>query len=203
MNDKIKQLLENAEQSDAIAKNKWRIENREQLRKERKEKLKELMEKEIKQKRTFEIKMIVTVSTERAIDAMIEMKYDILSGKTQREMYQEEGCDKVIMTFTEVKNDKQQTAVKLYTEEQVRKAIELSRDTHPQGRGYVVTDEYDYSMDEVVDLLTPIELPSDEEIWDRADEIFGRADSEQSDVRHLAFMESAKWMRNKIQGGDQ
>ena len=44
MNDKIKQLLENAEQSDAIAKNKWRIENREQLRKERKEKLKELME---------------------------------------------------------------------------------------------------------------------------------------------------------------
>ena len=44
MNDKIKQLLENAEQSDAIAINKWRIENREQLRKERKEKLKELME---------------------------------------------------------------------------------------------------------------------------------------------------------------
>jgi len=64
------------------------------------------MEKEIKQKRTFEIKMIVTVSTERAIDAMIEMKYDILSGKAQREMYQEEGCDKVIMTFTEIKNDK-------------------------------------------------------------------------------------------------
>jgi hypothetical protein len=47
MNDKIKQLLENAEQSDAIARNKWRIENREQLRKERKEKLKELMEKDI------------------------------------------------------------------------------------------------------------------------------------------------------------
>ena len=46
MNDKIKQLLENAEQSDSIAINKWRIENREQLRKERKEKLKELMEKD-------------------------------------------------------------------------------------------------------------------------------------------------------------
>jgi len=30
MNDKIKKLLENAEQSDAIAINKWRIENREQ-----------------------------------------------------------------------------------------------------------------------------------------------------------------------------
>jgi len=46
MNDKIKKLLENAEQSDAIARNKWRIENREQLRKERKEKLKELMERD-------------------------------------------------------------------------------------------------------------------------------------------------------------
>jgi hypothetical protein len=53
MNDKIKQLLENAEQSDAIAINKWRIENREQLRKERKEKLKELMEKD-KQKTAVE-----------------------------------------------------------------------------------------------------------------------------------------------------
>lgn len=58
-----------------------------------------------KQKRTFEIKMVVTVSTERAIDAMIEMKYDILSGKAQREMYQEDGCDKVIMTFTELTNE--------------------------------------------------------------------------------------------------
>ena len=46
MNDKVRELLENAEQSDAIARNKWRIENREQLRKERKEKLKELMEKD-------------------------------------------------------------------------------------------------------------------------------------------------------------
>jgi hypothetical protein len=49
MNDKIRELLKNAEQSDAIAKNKWRIENREQLRKERKEKLKELMEKDKQQ----------------------------------------------------------------------------------------------------------------------------------------------------------
>ena len=49
MTNKIKELLENAEQSDAIAKNKWRIENREQLRKEGKEKLKELMEKDKQQ----------------------------------------------------------------------------------------------------------------------------------------------------------
>jgi Flp pilus assembly protein TadB len=50
MNDKIKHLLDTAEKSDAIARNKWRIENREQLRKERKQKLKELMEKDKKQK---------------------------------------------------------------------------------------------------------------------------------------------------------
>jgi len=56
MNDKVRELLENAEQSDAIAINKWRIENREQLRKERKEKLKELMEQD-KQKDIVELAM--------------------------------------------------------------------------------------------------------------------------------------------------
>ena len=49
MNDKIKHLLSTAYKTDSIAKNKWRIENREQLRKERKEKLKELMEKDKQQ----------------------------------------------------------------------------------------------------------------------------------------------------------
>jgi hypothetical protein len=46
MNNKIKQLLENAEKSDAIARNKWRIENREALREQRKKELKELMERD-------------------------------------------------------------------------------------------------------------------------------------------------------------
>jgi len=46
MNDKIKELLKNAEKVDGLANIKWRIENREQLRKERKEKLKELIEKD-------------------------------------------------------------------------------------------------------------------------------------------------------------
>jgi uncharacterized membrane protein YiaA len=46
MNEKIKDLLSTAYKTDSIAQNKWRIENREQLRKERKEKLKELMEKD-------------------------------------------------------------------------------------------------------------------------------------------------------------
>jgi len=45
-NNKIKHLLNTAYKTDSIAINKWRIENRKQLRKERKEKLKELMEKD-------------------------------------------------------------------------------------------------------------------------------------------------------------
>jgi hypothetical protein len=64
--------------------------------------------------------------------------------------------NKVTTNFKTVNeaNNKQQTAVKLYTEEQVRKAIDLARDTHPEGRGYVVRDEYDYSIDEIIDLLS-------------------------------------------------
>jgi len=90
--------------------------------------------------------------------------------------------------------------MKLYTEEQVRKAIELSRDTHPQGRGYVVTDEYDYSMDEVVDLLTPIQLPSDEEINEESMDLFwGDGNSINHVLQYKAFKRGAKWMRNKIQ----
>jgi hypothetical protein len=85
--------------------------------------------------------------------------------------------------------------MKLYTEEQVKeiyfKGVHNGR-LHIEGK---CSDE--------IESLTPIQLPSDDEIWDRADEIWGRAESEQSDVRHLAFMQSAKWMRDKIQGGNK
>lgn len=63
---------------------------------------------------------------------------------------------------------KNKQSMKLYTEEQVRKAIELARDTHPEGRGYMQREEYDYSMDEIFDKLTPTQLPSDEEIDKKA-----------------------------------
>ena len=45
-NNKIKHLLATAYKTDSIAKNKWRIENREQLREQRKKELKKLMEKD-------------------------------------------------------------------------------------------------------------------------------------------------------------
>jgi hypothetical protein len=70
--------------------------------------------------------------------------------------------------------------MKLYTEEEVRRAIELS---------------FGRSEDEVLAGLTPIELPSDEEI--------DKADNEKDRSKHYAFMRGAIWMRNKIQGGNK
>jgi len=89
--------------------------------------------------------------------------------------------------------------MKLYTEEQVRKAIELSRDTHYEGRAYMEREEYDYSMDEVVDFLIPIKLPSDEEI----EASMFPLNSPEQELYNGGREEGAKWMRNKIQGGEQ
>jgi hypothetical protein len=75
--------------------------------------------------------------------------------------------------------------MKLYTEEEVVRAIELS-----DGR----------SEDEVLAGLTPIELPSDEEI-DKANgyAYYGKPDG----GKYIAFNEGAKWMRSKIHGGNK
>ena len=81
--------------------------------------------------------------------------------------------------------------MKLYTEEQVREAIK--KRTTPR---YDKDVKYWLNTDQVIQELTPIQLPIEEEIWDKADE-------ELSGVRHYAFMRGAKWMRNKIQGGEQ
>lgn len=96
--------------------------------------------------------------------------------------------------------------MKLYTELQVRKAIELSRDTHQEGRPYIERDEYDYSMDEVIDLLTPIELPSDEEVEKEAYENIIKQETwdsveDKSTIFYGAFLMCAKYLRDKIQGG--
>ncbi len=83
-----------------------------------------------------------------------------------------------------MKNNKQQTAVKLYTEEEVVRAIELS-----DGR----------STDEVLAGLTPIELPSDEEINDSK----FSSNAPIQELYNDGWEEGAKWMRDKIQGGKQ
>lgn len=75
-------------------------------------------------------------------------------------------------------------AQKLYTEEQVRQAIKMA-------------DKYHHVLDseetEIVSILEPIELPSDEEIIEVAD------DYSDTDFKNpLDFLEGAQWMRDKI-----
>jgi hypothetical protein len=69
--------------------------------------------------------------------------------------------------------------MKLYTEEQVRKAID-----------FFLSDET--KKDKIIETLTPIELPSDEEIKDKSFNKFT-----QSNAR-TCFEEGAKWVREKI-----
>jgi hypothetical protein len=75
--------------------------------------------------------------------------------------------------------------MKLYTTEEIRKFF---------------TEKYDegLSIDELIEILTPIELPSDEEIEDASLE-------ENNDDLSPAeeFQSGAKWMRDKIQGGNK
>jgi hypothetical protein len=70
--------------------------------------------------------------------------------------------------------------MKLYTEEEIIRAIELS-----DGR----------SIDEVLAGLTPIELPTDEEIVENTIKpLHGLMDKWDE-----GFLSGAKWMRDKIQ----
>jgi hypothetical protein len=75
-------------------------------------------------------------------------------------------------------DNKQQTAMKLYTEEQVREIIERAE----------LNQHLTYG--DVLDGIFPIELPSDEEI-----------DYAETQMPMNTFELGAKWMRNKIQGG--
>jgi hypothetical protein len=80
--------------------------------------------------------------------------------------------------------------MKLYTEEQVKMAIQMA-------------DKYNYliTLEEcgILNQLTPIELPSDEEII----KIMELDDMEfdEFDPYHLAHLDGIKWLRDKIQGG--
>jgi hypothetical protein len=76
--------------------------------------------------------------------------------------------------------------MKLYTEEEIIRAIELS---------------FGRSIDEVLAGLTPIELPSDEEIDKANPFVFG---SKHLGTRDMDIWElGAQWMRDKIQGGNK
>ena len=72
-------------------------------------------------------------------------------------------------------NNKQ--TMKLYTEEEIKRLL----------KEQIIFDDEDF------DKLTPIELPSDEEIHNYA---------RQSGLVHPFVERGAKWMRGKIQGGN-
>ena len=80
--------------------------------------------------------------------------------------------------------------MKLYTEEQVRNALKDA-----MLRGMRKPSKYESIVELMINDLTPIELPSDEEIHSECK--IGGMDTNQQ----LCFQLGAKWMRNKIQGG--
>jgi hypothetical protein len=75
--------------------------------------------------------------------------------------------------------------MKLYTEEQVLNALKLA---HSRIK----------PLQYVVDTLTPIELPSDEDILNEVNTMKFSGKSYQG-----GFIEGMQWMRDKIQGGNK
>lgn len=84
--------------------------------------------------------------------------------------------------------------MKLYTEEQVHSAMLLALGRH----GIYIPNKH---YQDLIDLLTPIELPSDEEIEKgvNCSNLGLRYDFSMS----AGFKKGAKWMRDKIQGGNK
>ena len=78
--------------------------------------------------------------------------------------------------------------MKLYTEEQVLKMLEVCIDS----------DLYEHilTFEDILKTQNHIQLPSDEEIWEAGN-------NEELNSKQHAFVRGAKWMRNKIQGGEQ
>jgi hypothetical protein len=77
--------------------------------------------------------------------------------------------------------------MKLYTEEQVKNAIQMAA---------ILRYLFDSEENEIINLLSPIELPTDEEICVQFENY-----SENWEIRH-ALQFGAKWMRDLIQGGN-
>ena len=89
--------------------------------------------------------------------------------------------------------------MKLYTEEQVRKAIN-------DGSLYSYINgnfEFKNSEDDIVNSLTPIELPTDEEIEEASVEYATNTETKEfCEPCCHDFQLGAKWMRDKIKGGN-
>ena len=87
--------------------------------------------------------------------------------------------------------------MKLFTEEQMHSVILLALGRH----GIYIPNKH---YQDLIDLQTPIELPSDEEISAESMDLFGKNSTSINDIlQYKAFKRGAKWMRNKIQGGNK
>ena len=85
--------------------------------------------------------------------------------------------------------------MKLYTEDQVRKSInDSSLYSYINGNF-----EFKYSEDDIINALTPIELPSDEEIQAS----LHPEDNPEQELYNDGWEDGIKWLRNKIQGGNK
>lgn len=84
--------------------------------------------------------------------------------------------------------------MKLYTEQDIRIAIAMGYDWRDQKH-----IPQDHMIDNFINSLTPIELPSDEEIdiYVKSTGYYGHCTTEYRE----GIEEGAKWMRDKIQVG--
>jgi len=88
-------------------------------------------------------------------------------------------------------SNKQQTAFKLYTEEQVREMLEICID--------IDLYEHILTFEDILKTQNHIELLSDEEINDSK----FSSNAPIQELYNDGWEEGAKWMRDKIQGGKQ
>ena len=95
--------------------------------------------------------------------------------------------------------------MKLYTEEQVRNALKDA-----MLRGMRKPSKYESIVELMINDLTPIELPSDDEIYNKCSDWVFRLNPTKWSVNDdtagdnmNSFAHGAKWMRDKIQGGNK
>lgn len=83
---------------------------------------------------------------------------------------------------------------KLYTEEQVKQLLfDLGDVLFNNCQNGIEEEEPEKYYQELLKDVTPIELPTDEEMEERAER----------NISPFSFIDGAKWMKDKIKGGGQ
>lgn len=88
--------------------------------------------------------------------------------------------------------------MKIYTEETVREAIKLAR---VNNFGDDFKRWISHSEPDIISKLTPIELPSDEEIEKEAKK-YTESTPDNDPIRIMTFIQSAKWVIEQIKQQD-